>query len=224
MEQNSKKYPKPRIQNREVREQLAEPTWLTTRMLLDVMHLKDPSTSGHSNRVGEYTCRLAPMLGMKPLETDRTVIAALLHDIGKIGVRDEILFKESGLDSGEWAEIRRHCEYGWSILRDVPRMEEVSLMLLHHHERFDGKGYPVGLKGTEIPYGARIISVADAFDAMTSDRPYRASIGVGAAIHELTVHAGSQFDPEIVQAFLELLKRDTERANRVERPSQTASE
>jgi HD-GYP domain-containing protein (c-di-GMP phosphodiesterase class II) len=145
---------------------------------------------------------------MRPVETDKTVMAAVLHDIGKIGVRDAILFKESGLDPEEWAEIRRHCEYGWSILRDIPRMEEVGLMLLHHHERFDGHGYPVGLKGSEIPYGARIISVADAFDAMTSDRPYRASIGVGAAVHELTINAGTQFDPEIVQAFLGLLKSE----------------
>ena len=210
MEQNSKRYSKPRIRNGEVREQLAESGWLTIRMLLDVMHLKDPSTRGHSNRVAEYTCRLAAALGMKPVETDRTVMAALLHDIGKIGVRDAILFKESGLDSEEWAEIRRHCEYGWSIVRDIPQLEEVGLMLLHHHERFDGHGYPVCLKGSEIPYGARVISVADAFDAMTSDRPYRASIGVDAAVHELTINAGTQFDPEIVQAFLDLVKRDTE--------------
>ena len=210
MEQNSKRYSNPRIRNREVREQFAEPAWLTMRMLLDVMNLKDPSTRGHSSRVGEYTCRLAAALGMTPVETDRTVMAALLHDIGKIGVRDTILFKESGLDSAEWAEIRRHCEYGWSILRDIPQFEEVGLMLLHHHERFDGHGYPVGLKGNEIPYGARIISVADAFDAMTSDRPYRNSIGVAAAVRELTVNAGTQFDPEIVQAFLDLMKRDTE--------------
>ena len=87
-------------------------------------------------------------------------------------------------------------------------LEEVALMLLHHHERFDGRGYPVGLKGDEIPYGARIISVTDAFDAMTSDRPYRASIGVGAAVHQLTINAGTQFDPEIVQAFLNLLKSE----------------
>jgi len=206
MEQNSKRHSKPRISNREGREQFTESAWLTTRMLLDVMYLKDPSTGGHSSRVGEYTCRLASALGMKPGETDRTVMAALLHDIGKVGIRDEILFKASSLNSDEWAEIRRHCEYGWSILRDVPRMEDVSLMLLHHHERFDGRGYPVGLKGNEIPYGARIISVADAFDAMTSDRPYRASIGVGAAVHELTIHAGTQFDPEVVQAFLALLR------------------
>src|SRR5262245_52986022 len=206
----------------EIRDELAEPGWLTTRMLLDVMHLKDPSTTGHSGRVGEYTCRLAAMLGMKPGETDRTVMAALLHDIGKVGVRDEILFKEGSLTPDEWAEIRLHCEFGWSILRDVPQMEEVSLMLLHHHERFDGRGYPVGLKGSEIPYGARIISVADAFDAMTSDRPYRASIGIGAAVHELTIHAGTQFDPEIVHAFLGLLKKDKDRADRAARRSQTS--
>ena len=208
MEQNSKRHSKPRISNREGREQFTESAWLTTRMLLDVMYLKDPSTGGHSSRVGEYTSRLAALLDMKALETDRTVMAALLHDIGKVGVRDEILFKESGLNADEWEEIRRHCEYGWSILRDIPRMEEVALMLLHHHERFDGRGYPVGLKGDEIPYGARIISVTDAFDAMTSDRPYRASIGVGAAVHELTTNAGTQFDPEIVQAFLNLLKSE----------------
>src|SRR5690349_4358937 len=124
MEQNSKRYSKTRIRNRGLRERLAEPGWLTTRMLLDVMHLKDPSTSGHSNRVGEYTCQLASLLGLRPLETDRTVVAALLHDIGKVGIRDEILFKESGLNSDEWAEIRRHCEFGWSILRDVPQMED----------------------------------------------------------------------------------------------------
>src|SRR5262245_21371170 len=116
MEQNSKRHSKARLSYREVREQLTEPEWLTTRMLLDVLHLKDPSKSGHSSRVGEYTCRLASALGMKPLETDRMVMAALLHDIGKVGIRDEILFKETGLNPYEWAEIRRHCEFGWSIL------------------------------------------------------------------------------------------------------------
>jgi HD-GYP domain-containing protein (c-di-GMP phosphodiesterase class II) len=224
MEQDSKRNTKPPIRNHDVRQQLLEAGWLTTRMLLDALHLKDPSTSGHSSRVGECTYRLAAVLGMGPTEIDRTVTAALLHDIGKIGVCDAILFKESGLNSEEWTEIRRHCEYGWSILRDIPQMEEVGLMLLHHHERFDGHGYPVGLKGNEIPYGARIIAVADAFDAMTSDRPYRASIGVGAAVHELTVNAGTQFDPEIVKAFLDLLQRDTARAERAARCSQTPSE
>jgi len=184
---------------------LSEEASAVTRTLIDVLHIKDEYTARHGNRVGHYSFQIASGLGITSTELENITTAAILHDIGKIGMSDRLLLKRGSLTGQEWTQIKRHCELGWSILRDIEGMEETSLMLLHHHERFDGAGYPVGLAGKQIPLGARIISIADAFDAMTTNRPYRAAIGLDAAMNELRLCAGTQFDPEVVEAFLTIL-------------------
>jgi len=179
----------------------SEQGMLTAQTLIEVVHLKDIYTGGHSVRVGTYTRRIAEALNLGRQETDQIALAATLHDIGKIGIPDAILLKEGSLDADEWVHVKRHCEYGWSILRHIAELEPVGLMLLHHHERYDGFGYPVGLAGEQIPLGSRVISVADAYDAMTTDRPYRKALGRDIAMEELRRCAGTQFDPIVVEAF-----------------------
>jgi HD-GYP domain-containing protein (c-di-GMP phosphodiesterase class II) len=129
-------------------------------------------------------------------------VAALLHDVGKIGVPDAILRKPSRLTAEEKAIMDKHPEYSWSILRLLPGLEQASLFALHHHEDYDGTGYPGGLKGEEIPLGSRIVSVIDAYDAMISNRPYRAGLPHDEAIRRLLADSGTQFDPMVVQCFI----------------------
>jgi HD-GYP domain-containing protein (c-di-GMP phosphodiesterase class II) len=129
-------------------------------------------------------------------------IAGLVHDIGKIGIKEEILNKAGGLDNDEWAEIKRHPEAGFRILSTTIEFSEISEFVLQHHERWNGSGYPNGLKGEEIPIEARIIAVADAYDAMTTERTYKNAFSKYEAINELKRCSGTQFDPEIVEAFV----------------------
>lgn len=128
-------------------------------------------------------------------------MGALLHDIGKVGVPDGILNKPGRLTEEEYRIVKRHPEYGWTVIRNLPSLEQASLYVLHHHENFDGTGYPAGLKGHETPIGARIVSVIDAFDAMVSSRPYRKGMPVAEAIARLHQSAGTQFDPYVVRSF-----------------------
>jgi HD-GYP domain-containing protein (c-di-GMP phosphodiesterase class II) len=125
--------------------------------------------------------------------------AALLHDAGKVGVPDAILRKAGPLEAKEWAVMKMHPEYSWAVLRLVPGLERASLFALHHHEKFNGPGYPAGLKGEDIPIGARIVSVIDAFDAMVAERPYKKGLPCEEALRRLIVDSGSHFDPEVVQ-------------------------
>ncbi|HTX14880.1 MAG TPA: HD domain-containing phosphohydrolase, partial [Candidatus Baltobacteraceae bacterium] len=134
--------------------------------------------------------------------------AALLHDIGKIGIPDAILHKPAKLSDEEYALMKKHPEYGWAVMRNVPGMERASLMILHHHESFDGRGYPAGLKGEEIPIGSRIVSVIDAFDAMVSSRPYREGMPYAEAERRLLAASGTQFDPGVVDRFLPLARAE----------------
>jgi len=129
-------------------------------------------------------------------------IAALLHDIRKIGVPNAILKTPNRLTDDEWALMKKHPEYGWAVVRLFPDFERASLFVLHHHERFDGGGYPAGLKDEEIPLGARIVAVIDAFDAMISHRPYRSGLPFEEAIRRLVVARGTQFDPAVVDCFI----------------------
>jgi HD-GYP domain-containing protein (c-di-GMP phosphodiesterase class II) len=176
-----------------------------TQTLMETLTLKDSYTSGHGVRVGEFAEHIARALDLEEHETAEIVLAATLHDIGKVGIPDSILLKKGALTSAEWSIVRRHPEFGWWSLRHIEEMERVGLMLLHHHEHFNGSGYPLGLAGSEIPLGARIISVADAFDAMTTDRSYRKAMPVQDAMEELMRCKGTQFDPLIVEAFLSAL-------------------
>ena len=140
--------------------------------------------------------------------------AAVLHDVGKVAVADAILSKPGPLTEAEWQEMRKHPLVGYQMVKDVPFLDEAAEMILCHHERYDGTGYPCGFKGEEIPLGARIFAVVDAYDAMTSDRPYRTGLGHDKAIEELRRCSGTQFDPDCVNAFIAMCMRNGVPCNR----------
>jgi HD-GYP domain-containing protein (c-di-GMP phosphodiesterase class II) len=158
--------------------------------------------------VAGYCHNIAVRMGLNDSETDSIVLAASLHDIGKIGVPDHVLLKPGKLNDEEFDWIKRHPEYGWMALRNVEGFEQESLMVLHHHESLDGRGYPAGLQGNQIPLGSRIIAVADSFDALTTDRPYRKGRSHSAALEEIVRCSGTQFDPEAVAAFSNFILSD----------------
>lgn len=174
----------------------------TLESLLKALESRDYDTHGHSQRVMGYAIEIAKVLGFSPSELKTLTWAAVLHDIGKIGIRDATLLKPGRLSEEEWKEIRRHPEIGYRMLRGVPFLEEVPLIVLHHHERFDGKGYPEGLKENTIPLSARILSVADAFDAITSRRVYRPVRSLEEGLREIERNGGSQFCPLCVKGLL----------------------
>jgi HD-GYP domain-containing protein (c-di-GMP phosphodiesterase class II) len=171
-----------------------------------LLDLKDLNTGVHSTRLAEWAVRIGRDLGLDDECLRDLEAAAILHDIGKIGVPDAILRKPAKLTEEEYAVIKKHPEYGWAVLRGVPGFERVSLFVLHHHEAFDGKGYPAGLRGDEIPIGSRIVSVMDSFDAMVSSRPYRKGLPVEEAIRRLDADCGKQFDPIVTPKFIALAK------------------
>jgi HD-GYP domain-containing protein (c-di-GMP phosphodiesterase class II) len=167
-----------------------------------LLDLKDLNTGVHSTRLAEWGMRVGQELGLEVAELQNLEVAALLHDIGKVGIPDAILRKPGRLDADEYALMKKHPEYGWVILRMLPGFERAALDILHHHENFDGKGYPAGLQGSEIPIVSRIVSVIDAFDAMVSSRPYRVGLPNEEAIRRLVESSGTQFDPAVVQCFI----------------------
>jgi hypothetical protein len=177
----------------------------TLEALVTALDARDRETKGHSTRVTEYTLDIAHRLGFPPGSPPWEDLkrAALLHDVGKIGVSDFILHKPGPLTPEEWEEMRRHPVIGYEMLKGVPFLAGPTKIVHCHHERFDGKGYPRALAGDEIPVGARIFAVADTFDAMTSDRPYRRALPWEAARDEIVRHSGTQFDPQVVEAFLQ---------------------
>ena len=177
---------------------------LALNMMLD---LKDLKTGLHATRLAEWAVRVAEQLGVGHEELRDIEFASLLHDIGKIGVPDAVLQKPGQLSDAEKITVRRHPEYGWAILRSVPGFERASLLVLHHHEHFDGKGYPARLVGEEIPLGSRIVAIVDAFDAMLSNRSYRSGLPLEEALTRLQEGAGSQFDPRIVAHFTDLVSK-----------------
>ncbi|HSZ82259.1 MAG TPA: HD domain-containing phosphohydrolase [Polyangia bacterium] len=172
--------------------------------LVSALDLRDSETQWHSRRVGRYARRLARELGIAGRELDDIERGATLHDIGKIGVRDAVLLKPGPLDENEWAEMRRHPALGAEILKGIGFLERARLIPLHHQERFDGKGYPQGLRGEEICVGARVFAVVDTYDAITSDRPYRKCRTYEVARQEIEKFAGTQFDPAVVAQWLRI--------------------
>jgi HD-GYP domain-containing protein (c-di-GMP phosphodiesterase class II) len=173
-----------------------------------LLDLKDLNTGVHSTRLAEWALHVATELGLDENSLGDIEITALLHDIGKIGIPDAILNKPAKLTAEEYALMKKHPEYGWAVLHQVPGMERASLLILHHHENFDGTGYPGGLKGEEIPIGSRIVSVIDAFDAMVSNRPYREGLPFEEAERRLLQGSGTQFDPDVVRHFLPLARAE----------------
>jgi putative nucleotidyltransferase with HDIG domain len=172
--------------------------------LVAALDAREHETSDHSQRVVRYTLAIARALGLPERDLPDIGRGALLHDIGKIGVPDAILLKPGKLTEDEWVEMRKHPQIGWTILRSIPFLEVPAAVVLSHQERFDGGGYPRGLRGEDIPLGARIFAIADTFDAMTTDRPYRRRQAVEAARLEISRCAGTQFDPRCAEAFLSI--------------------
>lgn len=168
--------------------------------LVTALEARDLYTSGHSNRVADISYDIGKALGLSGARLEALHIAAHLHDIGKMGIPDHILNKKGKLLPHEWDHIKLHTEIGYNILCKSNGLKEIAKIVLHHHERWDGKGYPEGLKLDRIPLGARIIAVSDALDAMTSERPYRSALSWEASMEELVLNKGIQFDPVVVEA------------------------
>lgn len=168
---------------------------------------KDAATEGHCHRIQNLSLRVGERLGLSGDQLISLSYAAYLHDIGKVKVPDKILNKLGPLTDEEWEEMRKHPIYGEQMLADKEFLADAAKLVLAHHERHDGSGYPNRLKGEEIPIEARIIAVVDSYDAMTSDRPYRIALPQGEACWELRRNAGTQFDPRVVEAFLTVLEQ-----------------
>jgi putative nucleotidyltransferase with HDIG domain len=177
------------------------------KSLVSAIEAKDQFTRGHTERVTRYTSIFGRNLGLDEDEMQVLMFGAVLHDVGYIGVREEIIRNPNGITTDERNELEQHPEIGVSIIRKLPFMEESIGIVKSHHERYDGGGYPDGLKGEAIPYFARILAISDAFDAMTSERRYRRARSLGDAVRELKHYAGTQFDPKLTQAFLQLIDK-----------------
>ena len=180
----------------------------TLAVLMSALDARDRETEGHSTRVSKLTCLLGRELGLDELALKSLERGALLHDIGKIGISDTILHKPTSLTKGEWEVMHTHPDIGAHIVEGIPFLQDTMPVIRFHQERWDGSGYPNGLSGKDIPLQARIFAVADAFDAMTNDRPYRERIPDGEALQYLKEQAGILFDPEIVSAFERMLKNN----------------
>lgn len=176
----------------------------TIQALAAAVGSRDPQTCDHSKKVARLATATARIIGLPEDEVQCIRRASLLHDIGKVGIPDHILFKPGPLSGEEFAKVKEHCEIGYSILKSIPQLKDVASLVRSHHERWDGRGYPDGLAGEEIPLGARIIAVADAFEAMTAARVYRPARDASEALGEIMALRGCQFDPEVAEAFVQV--------------------
>ena len=177
----------------------------TIQTLSKTIEARDPYTSGHANRVEEYSVMLAKEIGLSTEKIRDIKTAALLHDIGKIAIDDSILNKSSRLTSEEYAQIMKHPGVGADIISKMDFFKNIKEIVRYHHERYDGKGYPEGLVGDDIPLEACILAIADAYDAMTSDRPYRQALDKGQALKEIEKNAGTQFHPDLAKTFVSIM-------------------
>jgi len=171
------------------------------------MEARDFKTEGHCDRLQELCVSLARALALsQDFENDLRLLARF-HDLGKVGISDHILYKPAPLTQGEWNQMHQHCEIGHRIASSISDLEPIAELILKHHERWDGRGYPMGTSGRDIPLACRILAIADAYDAMTSDRPYQKPLTPQEAIDELRRCAGAQFDPELVERFIEIVRQ-----------------
>ncbi len=182
----------------------------TLTALVRALDAREKEVGSHSERVMNYTLLMAAKLGIFGNEMEHLAKGALLHDIGKIGISDNILLKPGALDDDEWVEMRRHPHVGYSILSEIEFLKGPAEIILAHHERFDGTGYPNGLKGGQIPVGSRIFALVDTLDAMTSHRPYRKALPFDAVISEVNIYRGRQFDPDVAALFLSISRSQWE--------------
>jgi putative nucleotidyltransferase with HDIG domain len=173
-----------------------------------IVDAKDAYTANHSSRVRNYSKMIAEKIGFSVEMTKQIEYAALMHDIGKIGISENILKRDGALSQEETEVMKSHPIIGYNIIAPMSFLSELAPIVLYHHERYDGSGYPEKLSKDNIPLGARIISIADSYDAMTSDRPYRKALTKEESISELVRKSGTQFDPKIVEIFIEILKED----------------
>ena len=171
------------------------------RIFCTALDMRDCVTGGHSERVAAMSLEMGQLMGLPEGRLQRLEWAAFLHDIGKVLVSEDILVKPGPLDPDEWQEMQQHPHHSYSILAQVDSLQDAAEIVYCHHERFDGMGYPRGLKGEEIPTEARIFAVVDAYDAMVSERPYRDPFSHEGAVNEILMHAGTQFDPEVAKVF-----------------------
>jgi len=194
------------INNARLYQKIQDSYFEIVKALAQAIEAKDPYTHGHSERVMQYSLMIAQKFGLSKEEKDSLRYAAILHDIGKIGVRGIILNNPNGLTTEEYGEVRRHPIIGENIISPIELLQPIRPLIRHHHEWYNGKGYPDGLSKEDIPLGARILAVVDAYDAMKSDRPYRKALTEEKAIQELRQGSSTQFDPKLVEVFLEILK------------------
>lgn len=178
--------------------------------ITSALDARDPYTGKHSERVSDMACFIGELMGLTEAETQEIHIAGHLHDIGKIGIPDRVLLKEGKLDDEEWTLMKKHPEIGADILSKSSHFARLAAIILHHHERWDGKGYPFGAKGTEIPLGARIIAVCDSIDAMASKRAYRNALPLEVCKAEIEKNVGIMYDPEVAKIALENWDKLTE--------------
>lgn len=190
------------VENSLLYQKLKNQFYETVFAMANAVDAKDRYTGGHTKRVAYFSEMIAKYMGLSRDQVEEVRLTAILHDIGKIGIDDKVLKKEAPLDKTEWEHMKLHPELGYKILAGIPSMKKISEGMRYHHERPDGYGYPKGLKGEEIPLIARIISVADTFDAMTSNRPYRKGMEYEVAFAEIVQQRGKQFDEKVVDAFV----------------------
>lgn len=191
------------LDNARLYQELEEMFFQTAESLADAIEKRDPYTGGHTQRVTQYSLTIAKHLHLKPAEMKWLKISAVLHDIGKIGIDDQILRKPDRLDPDEYNAIKRHADMGAEIIDHIKQLKNIIPGIKYHHEQLDGTGYPEGLKGEKIPIIAKIVAVADTYDAMTTDRPYRKGLSKEVAVKELRRCSGTQFDQGVVEAFLQ---------------------
>ncbi len=188
-----------------LRDQVKRNYSVTTNALIQAIDAKDSYTKGHCKRITELMKRVAKHMDLPAEEAETWSTACLLHDIGKIGISETILLKPSSLQPEELAEIEQHPIIGYNILTPIDCLQDVLPIILHHHERYDGLGYPNGLAGKSIPRGARVLAILDSYDAMTTDRPYRRAMTHSEALKELSRNSGTQFDPDVLTSVTEVL-------------------
>ena len=204
-------------QLQESQENLEKAYLESIEILRQTVEAKDPYTRGHSDRVSEYSVLIGKHMGLSDEDLHTLKIGGLFHDIGKIGIPDSILLKESKLSDNEYSQIKNHPAIGKHILANATLFQEFIPIIYHHHERFDGNGYPAKLSGKEIPLFARITAIADTFDAMTSKRSYRDALPLEIVIKEIEKCSGSQFDPEIADVFLDIVKNHYKEIEKIQK-------
>ncbi|MGE5371201.1 MAG: HD domain-containing phosphohydrolase [Solirubrobacterales bacterium] len=193
------------VENAKLYDELRDGFYATVQTLAEIAERRDTNAHGHAGRVAKYSLMIGKALGMFPGELARLKLSAMLHDIGKIAISDELLQKNRELTPMEQRLVQKHAEHGAEILEHVKQLRDVIPVIKAHHERFDGRGMPDGLKGTDIPLAARIIAVANTYDVLTTDRPHKGALTQRDALKQIVNNAGSEFDPEVVNALQNLL-------------------